>query len=196
MGRPGFGSSYYGYTRGGSASYFWQGDNMMDRHAASSRMDHEAEGAQAEWLSAMQSLAEQIEKQQQYSQQMTQELMSTYMQLLNTPGSYLSGQAQEQQQSIQQQAQEQQQSFQQMTQEVMSGYAELFNIPVSYAKEGLKDARFPIEGYDELTVEEIAARLDALSTEELREVRNYEERNKNRETILEQLDRRIRGSSS
>jgi hypothetical protein len=77
---------------------------MMDRHAASSRMDHEAEGAQAQWLGAMQSLAEQIEKQQQYSQQMTQELMNTYMQLLNTPGSYLSGQAEQQQQTIQQTA--------------------------------------------------------------------------------------------
>jgi hypothetical protein len=166
-----------------------------------------------EWLSAMQSLAEQIQKQQQYSQQMTQELMNTYMQLLNTPGSYLSGQAeqqqqtlqqtaqqwmqqaQQQQQTFQQQAQEQQQSFQQMTQEVMSGYAELFNIPISYAKEGLKDARFPIEGYDELTVEEVSARLDALSTEDLREVRDYEERTKNRETVLEQLDRRIRSGS-
>jgi hypothetical protein len=166
-----------------------------------------------EWLSAMQSLAEQIQKQQQYSQQMTQELMNTYMQLLNTPGSYLSGQAEQQQQTIQQtaqqwmqqaqqqqqtfqqQAQEQQQSFQQMTQEVMSGYAELFNIPISYAKEGLKDARFPIEGYDELTVEEVSARLDALSAEDLREVRDYEERHKVRETILEQLDRKIRGSS-
>jgi len=187
---------------------------MMDRNAASSRMDHAAEGAQAEWLGAMQSLAEQIQKQQQNSQQMTQELMNTYMQLLNTPGSYLSGQAeqqqqtlqqmaqqwmeqaQQQQQSFQQQVQEQQQSFQQMTQEVISTYSELWNIPLSYAKEGLKDARFPIEGYDELTVEEVAARLDALSTEELREVRDYEERNKNRETILEQLDRRIRGGSS
>jgi hypothetical protein len=187
---------------------------MMDRNAASSRMDHEAEGAQAEWLGAMQSLAEQIQKQQQNSQQMTQELMNTYMQLLNTPGSYLSGQAeqqqqtlqqtaqqwmeqaQQQQQSFQQQAQEQQQSFQQMTQEVISTYSELWNIPLSYAKESLKDARFPIEGYDELTVEEVAARLDALSTEELREVRDYEERNKNRETILEQLDPRIRGGSS
>ena len=28
---------------------------MMDRNAASSRMDHEAEGAQAEWLGAMHS---------------------------------------------------------------------------------------------------------------------------------------------
>jgi hypothetical protein len=187
---------------------------MMDRHAASSRMDHEAEGAQAEWLGAMQSLAEQIQRQQQYSQQMTQELMSTYMQLLNTPGSYLSGQAEQQQQNLQQtaqqwmeqaqtqqqtfqqQAQEQQQSFQQMTQEVMSSYAELFNIPVSYAKEGLRDAQFPIEGYDELTVEEVSGRLGSLSAEELREVRDYEERNKNRETILEQLDRKIRSGSS
>jgi hypothetical protein len=186
---------------------------MMDRNAASSRMDHGAEGARAEWLSAMQSLAEQIERQQQNSQQMIQELMNTYMQLLNTPGSYLSGQAEQQQQTLQQtaqqwmeqaqqqrqtfqqQAKEQQQSFQQMTQEVMSTYSQLFNIPLSYAKEGLRSAQFPIEGYDDLTVEEVSARLDALSTEDLREVRDYEERTKNRETVLEQLDRRIRGGS-
>jgi hypothetical protein len=187
---------------------------MMDRNAASSRMDHAAQGAQTEWLSAMRSLAEQIQKQQQNSQQMTQELMNTYMQLLNTPGSYLSGQAEQQQQTLQQtaqqwmeqaqqqqqsfkqQAQEQQQAFKQMTQEVMSTYAELFNIPLSYAKEGMRDAGFPIEGYDELTVEEVTAYLDSLSAEDLREVRDYEERNKVRETVLEQLDRRIRGGSS
>jgi hypothetical protein len=186
---------------------------MMDRNAASSRMDHEAEGVRAEWLSAMQSLAEQIERQQQTSQQMIQELMNTYMQLLNTPGSYISGQAEQQQQALQQtaqqwmeqaqqqqqtfrqQAQEQQQSFQQMTKEVMSTYSKLFNIPLSYAKEGLHSAQFPIEGYDDLTVEEVSARLDALSIEDLREVRDYEERTKNRDTILEQLDRRIRSGS-
>ena len=184
----------------------------MDRNT-SGRMDQGAEGAQAEWLRAMQSLAQQIQRQQQTSQQMIQELMNTYMQLLNTPGSYLSGQAEQQQQTLQQtarqwmeqaqqqrqtfqqQAKEQQQSFQQMTQEVLGSYSKLLNIPLSYAKEGLRDARFPIEGYDELNVEEVSAHLDALSTEELREVRDYEERTKNRETILEQLDRRIRGGS-
>jgi hypothetical protein len=124
---------------------------MMDRTAANSRMDHGAEGARAEWLSAMQSLAEQIEKQQQTSQQMTQE--------------------------------------------VLGSYSQLFNIPLSYAQQGLRDAQFPIEGYDEMNVEEVSARLGALSTEELREVRDYEERNKNRDTILEQLDRRIRSGS-
>jgi oligoendopeptidase F len=185
---------------------------MMDRNA-DRRLERDAQGAQAEWLGAMQSLAEQIQKQQQLSQQMTQELMNTYMQLLNTPGSYISGQAEQQQQTLQQtaqqwmeqaqqqrqtfqqQAQQQQQSFKQMTQEVLGSYSQLFNIPLSYAKEGLRDAQFPIEGYDELTVEEVSRRLGALSSEDLREVRDYEERTKNRDTILEQLDRRIRGGS-
>src|SRR5688572_18844516 len=125
---------------------------MMDRNAGG-RLERDAQGAQAEWLSAMRSLAEQIHKQQQLSQQMTQELINTYMQLLNTPGSYLSGQAEQQQQTLQQtaqqwmeqahqqqqtfqqQANEQQQSFQQMTQEVLGSYSKLFNIPISYAKE-------------------------------------------------------------
>jgi len=104
-------------------------------------------------------------------------------------------QAQQQQQTFQQQAKEQQQSFQQMTQEVLGSYSQLFNIPLSYAKESLRDAQFPIEGYDELNVEEVSARLGALSSEDLREVRDYEERTKNRDTILEQLDRRIRSGS-
>jgi cytochrome P450 len=161
----------------------------------------------------LESLAEQIQKQQQNSQQMVQEMMNTYMQLLNTPGSYLSGQAeqqqqtlqqtaqqwmeqaQQQQQTFQQQAQQQQQAFQEMTQEVMSTYAQLFSIPVSYAQEGLRSSQFPIEGYDELTVDEVSGRLGGLSAEELRVIRDYEERNKNRETILEQLDRRIRSTS-
>jgi hypothetical protein len=166
------------------------------------RVKQPPEGARQEWLSAMQSLAEQIQRQQQNSQRMIQELMNTYMQLLNTPGSYLSGQAEQQQQTLQQtaqqwmeQAQQQQQAFQQMTQEVLGSYSQLFNIPLSYAKEGLRDAKFPIEGYEELTVEEVSARLGTLSTEELREVRDYEERNKNRETVLEQLDRKIRSGS-
>ena len=170
------------------------------------------DGAQ-EWLGMLQTLAEQIQTEQQTSQKMVQEMMNTYMQLLNTPGSYLSGQAeqqqqtlqqtaqqwmeqaQQQQQSFQQMTQEQQQSFQQMTQEVMSTYAQLFNIPISYAQEGLRSSQFPIEGYDELTVDELSERLGSLSAEELRVVRDYEERNKSRDTILEQLDRKIRSSS-
>ena len=194
---------------------FGKEKTMIDRNA-SSRMERAAEGAQgaqAEWLGMLQTLAEQIQKQQQNSQQMVQEMMDTYMQLLNTPGSYLSGQAEQQQQTLQQtaqqwmeqaqqqrqtfqqQAQQQQQAFQQMAQEVLSTYTQLLSIPLSYAQEGLRSAQFPIEGYDELTVEEVSGRLGGLSVEDLREVRDHEERNKNRDTILEQLDRRIRTGS-
>jgi hypothetical protein len=49
--------------------------------------------------------------------------------------------------------------------------------------------------YDELTVAEISERLDGLSTEELKKVREYEKHNKNRETLIEQIDRKIRANS-
>jgi len=175
------------------------------------RVERAPEEVRQEWLGMLEGLAEQIHKQQQNSQQMVQEMMDTYMQLLNTPGSYLSGQAEQQQQTLQQtaqqwmeqaqqqrqtfqqQAQQQQQAFQEMTQEVLSTYTQLLSIPISYAQEGVRGARFPIEGYDELTVEEVSSRLGGLSTEELRVVRDHEERNKNRDTLLEELDRKIRG---
>jgi signal transduction histidine kinase len=190
---------------------------MVSDRNKNSRIERAAERvpeeARQEWLAMLQGLAEQIQKQQQNSQQMIQEMMDTYMQLLNTPGSYLSGQAeqqrqtlqqtaqqwmeqaQQQQQAFRQQAQQQQQAFQEMTQEVLSTFTRLFSIPVSYAQEGLRSAQFPIEGYDELSVQEVSGRLGALSADELRVVRDYEERNKNRGTILEELDRKIRESS-
>src|SRR5215216_1676151 len=155
----------------------------------------------------LQTLAEQIQKQQQNSQQMIQELMNTYMQLLNTPGSYVSGQAEQQQQTLQQisqqwmqQAQQQQQTFQQMVQESTNTFMQMFNIPLSYAQEGLQSAQrataeVPIEGYDEMNVGEVAQQLDSLSADELQRVRDYERRNKNRETLLGQIDHRINAAS-
>ena len=58
-----------------------------------------------------------------------------------------------------------------------------------------KTASFPIAGYDEMNVDEVSKRLNDLSVEELQLVRDYEERNKRRETLLEQMDRKIRASS-
>ena len=53
---------------------------------------------------------------------------------------------------------------------------------------------FPIEGYDDMNVDEISKRLDGLSVEELQLVRDYEELNKGRETLLERMDRKIRAA--
>ena len=62
------------------------------------------------------------------------------------------------------------------------------------AGEAVEAVVFPIEGYDEMNVEELSGRLDGLSVEELQLVRDYEELNKKRETLLEQLDRKIRAA--
>ena len=65
---------------------------------------------------------------------------------------------------------------------------------VEGAERAAEAAIFPIEGYDEMNVEEVSGRLDGLSVEELQLVRDYEETNKKRETLLEQMDRKIRAS--
>ncbi len=107
----------------------------------------------------MQSVADQLQRQQQTFQQMMQESMASYVQLLNTPPFYVSqrpqqegqgatGQvfqqaseqwmelAQKQQEAFQQmsqqwaeQAQKQQTVFQQMVQQSMGAYADLFKPP-------------------------------------------------------------------
>ena len=62
------------------------------------------------------------------------------------------------------------------------------------AERTAETATFPIAGYDEMNVEEVSKRLNDLSVEELQLVRDYEERNKRRETLLEQMDRKIRAT--
>jgi hypothetical protein len=50
--------------------------------------------------------------------------------------------------------------------------------------------------YEGLTVEEVSKRIDGLPTEQLKKVREYEKKHKNRETLLEQIDRKIRVNNS
>jgi formiminotetrahydrofolate cyclodeaminase len=111
------------------------------------------------WIATMQSMADQIQRQQQAFQQMMQESMNSYMQLLNTPPFPLSGQPQEGRQAAQQafqqasqqwmqlaqqqqealqrmsqqwmeQAQQQQQAFQRIVQESLTTYTNLFRRPM------------------------------------------------------------------
>lgn len=49
--------------------------------------------------------------------------------------------------------------------------------------------------YDELNVEEVTKKLNGLSAEELKKVREFEKQNKNRETLIEQIDRKIKATS-
>ena len=49
-------------------------------------------------------------------------------------------------------------------------------------------ANLPIDGYDDLTVPQIQARLVGLTAAELRQVRTYEKRHKNRAGVLSRIE--------
>jgi len=53
----------------------------------------------------------------------------------------------------------------------------------------------PIADYEEMNVEEITEQLDGLSEAELSRVRNYEQGNKNRGTLIAEVDRRLAATS-
>jgi hypothetical protein len=50
--------------------------------------------------------------------------------------------------------------------------------------------------YEGLSVEEVSKRIEGLPTEQLKKVREFEKQNRNRETLLEQIDRKIRANNS
>ncbi len=68
------------------------------------------------------------------------------------------------------------------------------NLPVSIYLVHLSG--IPIAGYDELNVKEIGDRLEGMTAAEIRTVREYEKRNKNRETLIEQFDRKLKAASA
>ena len=51
------------------------------------------------------------------------------------------------------------------------------------------------QDYEGLNVDEVAKRLDGLSADQLKKVREFEKKNKNRETLIEQIDRKIKAAS-
>jgi cell fate (sporulation/competence/biofilm development) regulator YlbF (YheA/YmcA/DUF963 family) len=58
-----------------------------------------------------------------------------------------------------------------------------------------KTATFPIEGYDEMNLDEVSKRLGGLSVDELKRVRKYEKDNKNRRTLRKEMKRKIKTTS-
>jgi hypothetical protein len=63
------------------------------------------------------------------------------------------------------------------------------------AQRTAETATFPIAGYDEMNVEEISERVDALTDEQVRRLRDYERANQNRKTLIERFESRLRASS-
>jgi len=100
-------------------------------------------------------------------------------------------------------AEAQRDAYRTLVGEWVEAYTDLLYAPLSYYRQGLRlvedeveNATFPIAGYDEMNVKEIGDRLEGLSAAEIRKVREYEKRNKNRETLIEQFDRKLRAVSA
>ena len=105
-------------------------------------------------------------------------------------------------QELVERAERQRGAFRTLLEESVDAYVDLAYAPFAYYRRGLRlveagaNGGFPIPGYDELNVGEISGRLDGLTAAQLREVREYEKRNKNRETLIDQLDRRLKAASA
>ncbi len=100
-------------------------------------------------------------------------------------------------------AEKQRDAFQTLVGESADVYRDLLSTPLSFYRQGLRlvedeanRAAFPIAGYDELNVKEIADRLDSFTAADIRTIREYEKRNKNRETLIEQFDRKLKAASA
>src|SRR5215216_5016194 len=104
----------------------------------------------------------------------------------------------------------QQEGYRALTQQWVGAYKDFFS-PFSYMQEGmrtfqratrqeeLKAAVFgalKTTNYEDLTVEDIVKQLDGLTIQQLEQLREYEKQNKDRETLIEQIDRKIRTKNS
>jgi hypothetical protein len=106
-------------------------------------------------------------------------------------------------QELVERAEKQRDAFQTLLEESIDAYMDLLYTPFAYYRQGLRlvetevvGGAFPIPNYGELNVEEVKGMLDGLTAAQLREVREYEKRNKNRETLIVELDRKLKAASA
>ncbi len=106
-------------------------------------------------------------------------------------------------QELVERAEKQRDAFQTLLEESIDAYMDLLYTPFAYYRQGLRlvetevvSGAFPIPNYDELNVEEVKGMLDGLTAAQLREAREYEKRNKNRETLIVELDRKLKAASA
>ena len=79
---------------------------------------------------------------------------------------------------------------------IVEGSFEVYRSVFYASARGGENANYVATGYDELSVKKISERLDRLSVGELERIRAYEEKNKNRESLLKQIERRTKAISS
>ena len=165
-----------------------------------------------------QALAENVRKQQEGLRELAREGAEAYAELLGTPFEYAQRAAREGQQLTREGTEQGVRAAQEVSrigvgaaEQTARAGAQTAERATRGAQQGARNAEqqgnraatgsasngseFPVENYDELTVDEVSERLDGLSAEEMKRVRTYEKRHKSRDTLLEQLDRKINAAS-
>ncbi|MGF1471372.1 MAG: hypothetical protein ACFB50_06450 [Rubrobacteraceae bacterium] len=126
---------------------------------------------------AAEELTEQARKQQEALRELSEESLNLYKNFLDQVTTYYQTNLEQAQASVQESTRMASESTQRASTSTLA------------AVEGHPGV--PIAGYDELNVDEISSRLESLSEDELRSVRDYEVQNKNRRTIIEQIGRKL-----
>jgi hypothetical protein len=142
--------------------------------------------------SGAQQLSEQAGRQREAGQKFTRESVEAYAEFLDDAFSRYQSGTEQVVGSVQEGAMASGRSAAGLLGAVTDTTGRTLGATAEGAEQAAEAAVFPIAGYDEMNVEEISGRLGDLSAEELRLVRDYEERNKKRNTLLEQMDRKIR----
>ena len=122
---------------------------------------------------ATQQLADQQQRRQEAGQQIAQESVGAYMAFMDSMFSYWQGGIQTAERSTEESART------------------VGARPEESSTRSSTGDNLPISDYDSLNVEEVTSKLEGLSVEEKRRVRDYEAQNKNRSTMLKEIDERI-----
>jgi hypothetical protein len=106
-------------------------------------------------------------------------------------------------QELVERAEQQRGAYRTLVEQSVDAYMDLLYAPLSYYKQGLRvvegemdRAAFPIANYDEQNVAEISKHIDGFTAAQIREVREHEKRNKNRDTLIDQFDRKLKAASA
>jgi hypothetical protein len=145
----------------------------------------------------VQELVDQQQRQREATRSLTQESASAYMDFLNSMFSFYQGSVQETARGAGRAERSAEEVESDAIREAKRSVEEAGRSAAEAAEsQSRADGAPPLEDYDSLNVREVTERLDDLSVDELRQLRDYESKNKNRQTVMERLTQRIEAEPS
>ncbi len=144
---------------------------------------------------AAERLSEQASKQQEAGQALARESVEAYMAFLDAAFSRYRTGTERAAGSVQEGAMATGRTADDVVGAATSATSRTVDATTESAERMAETATFPIAGYDEMNVEEVSERLDALTDEQVRRLRDYERSNQNRKTLMERFESRLRASS-